>query len=548
MKNFILIFSILLLSVQAIAQTEMQTKSISVFKNGKSFVIKEGSVKTSNNIYTLDKMPNALFGTLWFSADQTKIKQIVSKMEENNEPIERKAIGFRDLLYANKGKQLTITSTDDKTYTGTIEDFELSEEINILMQLRQTELAESYGTSIDFRLFPTDQQVILIKIDNKWLSLNPLNIKTIEFSEKPENMVKLNVKAKKPVVKVTFDKGGNQMLRMMYLQNGISWTPTYLLVLNSENEATLRLQAEVSNSVEDIVNTDMNFVVGVPNFRFAGNPSILNSIIGKIVTKYAENFNSYDMFSNAILSTQMMGRNTSSSSYEDSDNNSNMAEGESSEDYYFYNIKNVSLEKGANAIYPLYNKPITIKHLYECNLNETDNSSYIYNSYKNYSFDTKKSNVYHSIEIKNNTTDPLTTGSVMIVDKSNKPLAQDLIKYTGVGQSSFVKLTQSPDIRVEQTETVIDTRKDAKKLNGYSYDLVTIQSEIEIVNSKKQSVNMAISKQFEGNIKNVSIKYNNRTTVEKRNLNPTNDLELRPTLQAGETIKIIYSYEAYIQN
>lgn len=545
MKYIGLTLSALLISIQLTAQSEMQTKSISVFKNGKSFVIKEGSVKTADNIYTLYKMPDALFGTLWFSGSKSKVTQVVSKMESVNEPIERKAIGFRDLLYANKGKQLSIATSDNKIYAGTVDDFELSEEVNSQMLLRQAELNETYGTSIDYRLFPGDPQVLLIKIDNKWISLNPGDIKTIEFSEKPENTIKTNVKVKKPLVKVTFEKGGDQELRMMYLQNGISWTPTYMLEINSDNNATLKLQAEVSNSIEDIAGTDMNFVVGVPNFKFAENPSILTSIIGKITQNYSSNSRSNYHLSNAIISTQMAGGYGRSRDYDEGDIPEGI-EGEASEDYYFYNVKNVKLEKGGRAIYPLYSKLLKIKHLYECNLSKADGKSS--RDYSDYSFDTKKCDVFHSIEIKNSTSDPLTTGPVMIVDKSNKPLAQDLIKYTGAGQSSFIQLTQSPDIWVEETETIIDTKEEVKKVSGYDYDLVTIRNEIVIVNSKKQSIDMAIRKTFGGTIKDVSIKYNNKQKVDKNSLNPTNNIELRPVLKAGETLKISYTYETYIRN
>ena len=545
MKTTGLILSAFLFSIQLLAQSEMQTKSISVFKNGKSFVIKEGSVKTTDNTYILDKMPNALFGTLWFLAGQSGIKQVVSKMEKTNEPIERKAISFRDLLYANKGKQLSIVTTDNKTYTGTIDDFDLSEEVSDLMTLKQEELAEIYDTrSSHLSLpLPKDPQIVLIKIDKKWISLNPLDIKTIEFLEKPENTLKLNVKTKKPVIKVTFEKGGNQQLRMMYLQNGISWTPTYLLEISSDNAATLKLQAEVSNSAEDIVDMDMNFVVGVPNFRFADNPAILTSIINKITQDSRGYLNT---FNNSIVS-QLQGF-YSGTDNDETNSNPEVTEAEASEDYYFYNVKHVSLEAYARAIYPLYSKPIKIKHLYECNLNKTGNSSNENRGSSNYSFDSKMCEVFHSIEIENSTSDPLTTGSVMIIDKSNKPLAQDLIKYTAAGQSSFIKLTQAPDIKVEETETVVSNKEDVKKLDGYTYDLTTIQNEIVIVNSKKQSIDMAISKAVGGTLKDVSIKYTNKKTVDKRNLNPTNNLEIRPTLKAGETIKITYTYEAYIQN
>ncbi len=546
-KIFLLAFT-LLMTNQLIAQTELKTKSISVFKNGKSFVVKEGKVPTTDNVYTLTKIPDALFGTLWFVAE-TNIMQVTSKLEVVDEPVERKASSFTDLLYANKGKQITLTTQDDKTYVGTVEDFDLPEEVNSFLQLKEAELSEKYGSmySSDFRLFPTVSPVLLLKMNSKWISIEPSSIKTIEFSEKPEKITKSKVRVRKPLVKVKFAKGGEQELNLMYLQNGISWIPSYLLELTSDTEARLRLQAEVVNDVEEIVNTDINFVVGVPNFKFANGTATLTSFVEKLRMQVSNGYDS--RFSNAIASQVMADYEVADEKMaiitQDNDN------AETSEDFYFYNIKNVNLEKGGRAHYPLYSVPVKIKHLYECNLptSQNENAYRNYSDDGNYSFNTKYSNVFHSIELKNDTKNPFTTGSVMIIDaKTQKPLAQDLVKYTGVGQTSFIQLTQSPDIRVEEQEKIINTQLQAKKKNGYNYSLLTMQSEVVVVNSKKQDIELSIRKIIAGKSKSATIKYDSKQIPNASSINPIDNLKFDLNVKAGETLRFTYTYEMYVQN
>ena len=61
----------------------------------------------------------------------------------------------------------------------------------------------------------------------------------------------------------------------MYLSRNLNWTPTYLIELVDEEKARLTLRAEVINNTEDIENTNVNFVVGVPNFKDANQYSSL---------------------------------------------------------------------------------------------------------------------------------------------------------------------------------------------------------------------------------------------------------------------------------
>lgn len=544
-KNILTVIAIALSFSVLSAQEELKTKSISVFKNGKSFVIKEGNVATQNQIYTLSKTPNALMGTFWFSGTQSFVKQVISSQEIVDEPLERKVNSFSDLLYANKGKILTITTNDGKTYKGVVEDFSLPEEISSALQLKEKELTDEYGdfSGNRFDIFRPEAAIFSFKMSDKWVAMSPSDIKTIEFADKPNTQIKANIKVKKPVIKVHFDKSGTQGLNMMYLQDGISWNPTYQLNLLSDTQAKLKLQAEVSNSNESIKETDMSFVVGVPNFKYATDPATLVSWT-QFVQSVSSRYNNFNTFSNAIIPSQSLGRGYDSDEISPIYNADN--ESENNEDFYLYTVKNVSLEKGGKAHYPLFETTIPIKHIYECDLKAEENIRGYYQS-ANYSFDTKYSDVFHSIEIKNTTKNPFTTGAVLLLNgQDQKPLAQDLLTYTGIGQTSYIKLTQVPDIRVSEKEFIVKVEENPSNADDEEWERkVTVQNEITITNSKNKTVDFVLHKSIKGRILKVSEKFD-KTVTNAQLLNPSERMTADTPLKANETKKVIVTYQILI--
>lgn len=515
MKRIVLPIAAILMSLNLTAQQDLKIKSISIFKNGQSFVIKKGDVKTNNNTYRLTETPDALFGTLWFYSNNAKINQITSKLDSVSITNEEQVKNFPQLLFANKGKQLTITTTDDKTYNGVVENFDSPE-----------------------------SPIAIIKTDGKWISISPSLIKNIGFNYQPQITAQITAIINKPVIDILFDNNGKQNLEMMYLQNGLSWVPTYLLELVSETTANIKLQAELSNNTEDIRNTHVNLVVGVPNFQYATHPATLLSFLGNIEPRYGYNLdavssrNMGQMKSNFYLSdkvseveTEVQIDNTSSSTG----------------DFYFYSIKNLTLPKNGRGSYMLFENTINIKHIYECILNSGQNNN---NYDSSYSFEPVVSDVYHIIEVENNTNNPFTTGSIMVIDKkTQRPLTEDMLKYTPINQSSSIKLTSSPDIRVKEEENVLKTQEAAKKANGYSYKLLTIESEVSITNSKKENVAMVIKKTLDGKMLKSSIKYDSsqNPNSDRYNINPVEKLNFKLDVKAGQTSKFTYTYQKYIR-
>jgi hypothetical protein len=142
----------------------------------------------------------------------------------------------------------------------------------------------------------------------------------------------------------------------------------------------------------------------------------------------------------------------------------------------------------------------------------------------------------------------------MIIDgKTKRPMSEDLIKYTAIGQKSAIELSDSPDVKVTEQEKIIDskpvdskpeTRREVKY--DYEYKLLTIQSEVVIINSKKQDIEMNIYKNLSGKIKNVTIDYTNKI-MPSNNINQQNKLKFNQTIKAGQTIRFTYTYEKYVR-
>ncbi|MDR6570762.1 hypothetical protein MRBLMN1_005758 [Chitinophaga ginsengisegetis] len=554
--KFILLALLLATGTTLVAQENAVTKSLSVFKNGQSFVVKEIKAQVADSGFRLNNLPVALFGTYWFAGTTNPVSRVSSRVEQVNEIQERKANSFLELLHANKGKSITIVTTDNNIYKGSVEDFDLPEEINSRLQLQQMQLTNVYRGQYQFdRIYAPANPVLLLKMNGKWIGIEPATIKTITFEDKPSRTTTARIAVQKPIVTVHFAKSGQQSFTMMYLQNGLSWTPVYQLQLVSETEATLNLQAEVNNNVEDIKNTDVDFVMGVPNFSQA---ITLATLLNFSSTGNVENANIY---SNAIQMRADYARDRAAESIvmpEQASSPDNTAV--ENEDLYFYTLKNISLSKGERAQYPVFNKPVKIHHFYKTVLPASVMSTYQVNGEEGTASEEMEAanhagrgatpnKVNHFVEIYNNTDNPFTSGAVLILQKNTqKPIAQDVLKFTAKGSSTPIFITTAPDILVREKEALVSVKKEAKTYNGYKYTLATVKGTITVINSKSRLADIQVQKTISGAITSASTKYSQSLNLEYKNdINQGRQLDFELAVDAGAKKSFTYTYEMYIR-
>lgn len=71
---------------------------------------------------------------------------------------------------------------------------------------------------------------------------------------------------------------------MMYLVQGLNWILIYFLELLEDKKVCLKFSVEVINNMEDIEGIDVNFVVGVFNFKYV-------NVYFSLINFFRENLN-----------------------------------------------------------------------------------------------------------------------------------------------------------------------------------------------------------------------------------------------------------------
>ncbi len=523
-----LLIAILLLIFQHSNAQDFKTQSVSIFKNGQSFFIKSGNVKTVQGIYQMkeEEVPAAQFGSLWFHDPAGGIQSVKSFPDTLEEKKTRAAQAIHELLSVNNGKQLKIFLNDGRTFTGVIEQVAMP-------------------SQPDGQLRPIFNSMVTLQTSNgSWVTFYANQVQQLEFMEKPNMTIEQVDKLPKNVVEVKFANGKeDQALDMMYLRNGLVWAPEYLLELKSKTKANLTLQAEIANDGEDLEGVDLNLVVGVPNFRFADKLAYLIDFLKQMGNAASGAFQQV-MLSNSISSQR--------NAYEfdaPSPISGEMIEGSSSEDFFFYDLNKFSLPKGGRAMQRIFKEEIDIAHIYEANLPNNNNTK-AFNEEFLFSPD-YEGKIFHTIRVDNQSGQPWTTGSVFIVneEQGKRPISQDMLGYTSHGGHSYIKVTEATDIKIKHAEKEIGRTENAKRYpkNSYSYDLVKVEGKIEIRNFKNEEINLNVRRTITGELGDTSMPWLKQGAVSLNgNPNKRDNVCWELKIGAGKVVEVVYTYEKYV--
>jgi hypothetical protein len=513
-------FSSLFLS----AQKELKLKSVAVFKDGNSFVIKSGTVKTDNGRFRLtDKdIPQARFGSLWMASPE--LKNMTSFWDTLSLEKDRLAVNDLDLLIANKGKTVTVTrhDKDNKPY-----DTECTIE----------EIVGENSTMYDENNYRANVYALVKSKEGKWFTIRDFK----EFSFKP--ITTLKVPYKKPVSTLQLEFSTTKMeqtVDMMHLQKGLSWSPFYYMELLDDKKLKLTLRAEIINQTEKIDNTDLSLVVGLPNFKYAANLAGLVNF-GNTARVYQQN--------DELQNISNYGGNVFRASDDTDgtpDNFNNQIEGQNVEDFYFYSLKNFSLSKGGRGHYQVFSHELNYEHVYEYTIQDGDANT---QSYNNNTASSTKNGVFHSIKLHNNTPNPFTTAPVTIISNEtvkNQPLGQDVLNFTSKKGISYVKITQASDVTVKNAEKVIKREETKAVFWGYAYYLSDLEGTVKIKNYKTKTIQLEINRSIKGILQKSEAKWETITqTLLDNTPNLNNQVCWKVELKPGEEKTFTYTYQVY---
>ncbi len=520
--------------------TEMTTKptTVSLFKNGLGYFIREGEIPLKTGWVQARPLPVPVLGTFLLTTEKGLSEVIATKMTvtENVE-----AINMMEILRANIGKEVELT-----TYETTLKGIILSVPENRITEPISPNIYGSYPTIIP-------SELIFLRTAKKTIALAPSRIIQIDF---PEDKMNSNYSKTKEAtrLKLHFKKAPIKApVRISYLQKGITWIPSYVIDIEDEKDekkAKITMTARVINEIEDLENVEMNFVTGFPHFMFSEviSPLSLQTDLTSFLASLNGGTGNYDY--------GVFGQRRSEISFNYMANvNMDMWEaydtqeiaGSYQEDLFFYKQENITLKKGECGYYTLLaTKTVPYRHIYEWKIADTIDDDYNY--YDEYNTQSSKEEIWHSIELENQTNIPWTTASATTV-KGDNILGQDILNYTPVKGKNNVKITRSTDIKAERNEYEIKREENNKKIRGYYYDLITVKGELKVTNYKSDDITLNITKHLTGSVISKSDDGEMKLVAEGlKAINSNSVLEWEIELKAGKNKTIIYQYQVYIQH
>ncbi|MBN1488702.1 MAG: hypothetical protein JXA69_02195 [Phycisphaerae bacterium] len=482
-------------------------RSVAVFKNGIGFFVREGKVTLRDGWCMAEAVPPALFGTLAIcSLDEGRAVDIVGAglgetVEFDGRDGPKDVAGKLARLRSVMGLNVALTYTHHdatQTVSGTLTD--VTEEFAILEQ---------------------DGRLHAIRLDelSKLQALDyPLRVH-VEGAETPDESAEL---------------------AMAYLRKGVTWVPEYTLRVLDDETAELTLRATLVNEVEDLINADIHFVVGVPSFIFAEylTPIAVGQAIKAVAAAVPDQFMS-QLVSNAIMTRagvaqdERAGLPTTQPPQPEAPVDVDgllgslpQMGGAGASDFAVYTKSGMTVRRGEKAIVTLFRVRVPYTHRYRWS---------------------SPGDLKHYLVLHNESETPWTTGPVIAVSEQ-RPLCQDRITYTPRGSRYELPVTTAVNIATGQSETEI-----ARKLKAHEpahnvfLDLVTIEGRVHVRNYESRPADLVVSRTVAGLL----------TTASHDGVIQQDVSELRLTerrgsvswslaLKPGESREMTYRYERYV--
>lgn len=517
-----------------------KTVAVAAFKNGLAFMIRQGEVPVAGGIGRISPIPNATLGTLWLSTStpDSRLDEIVAYRYKTWG--ERAIPSIGEILQANAGKVVTI-DYQAKDYTGEVVGLRDSPETS------SGPLPEP-DPNIEAR-----SSYLLLRV-NKSLMAFPIG--AISLATFPEDAV-LRQSVEHPGQALRFTVKGTSLpkekLTMGYLEHGFGWTPSYLISLVDDTHAQITMQAVVTDDAEDIEDADLFFVVGVPNFAYAGtmSPMSLQQSLVDFMRDAKDSLakKSVGMFSNA-LQGQAIALDERESAPISLTPSVDDSAGAPEEDLFLYRRSGVTLARGDRASYNIFSGSVAYEHIYNWeveNQARVDAFGNVINPNQNTPEENRPDSVWHAIRLKNSTRFPWTSAPALVIS-GDKPVSQDTLSYTPKNASTTMNITVATDIRASHEEREVARQQELNHRRNYNYDLVTIEGKLKVKNYKSKDVRLSIGKTLRGKVESQSGEGKSVELGEGiESDNPTSRMTWELTLKPGEDRLLTYRYKIWVR-
>jgi len=362
---------------------------------------------------------------------------------------------------------------------------------------------------------------------------------------------------------------------LSYLTRGLTWAPTYSLLLNKE-KMTLQLEGNAT------ILCDLPFFDGEPIgsvSMVAGQPKV---VLEQLSDPLADGSGALDFIrelANALgedapairsrgrrakRSTEFNGvmlcaaQSASYDSYEVNQAEEGIKGGEVVEDFFHYQLESVPLQ---------YKQPVKMPFIKECREVKYEDVYFLdldqrVRMMRSGEDEENSVEVKHAISFRNPTGQPLTGGPVSILARQNeeaesKFMVQAMMKFTGPEKPIIVEITRAMDVQATYS---VETCKEKKTElwsaavswtgAGKKYvDVVTKKGKLTIKNPKATAIKCKIEHALQGHLEKSepAVKEETERPSHGQELNPTSKLlwELEVPAEGSAELNIEYGVKMW---
>lgn len=536
--------------------------NVSVFKNGLGFFTREGDARLDDGWVHTAELPPAAFGTLAIYP------------RDPNQMVDLVGVGLGEITAVNSAEAATYrrnnpTSSDALPQALVDAQESLSPLVGSLLEIAflkglrsQTLSGKLLSVNDGFAVIQPTTNLSAVSAESDQGSQSAHFGATEGFDSQPLAISLESVfsfrRLKSPTRIRVIDSSGQGVteskLHMVYLRKGILWLPEYTLKILDDQTAELTLRGTLINEAEDIIDADVNFVVGVPHFvhsdlmaplaighalRAIGTAIPPNSVPSQVMSQVMNRamlLNNSNGFRNSMSSPDQTSSATQGLPAMESGDSpfadllaSLPQQGSAgSGDYSVYTKKNVTVRKGERASVTLMTTKIRYSHRYEW---------------------IDQSEVRHLLSLENSTALPWTTGPCLTLSEG-KPLSEDILKYTPARGRGELTVTTAVNTFQSVKESEIDRQLNAHSpSSGQNFDLVKLQGTIKLLSHEKQPISIRVRRAISG--KPLQASHNGVSNLDSeylRLVDRRGTVEWNLTLKPNEEVVLDYVYERYVSS
>lgn len=533
----------------AVTELDVRPVSLACFKNGYGVLTLRGELPVeAAGRYRVSPLHDAGLGTLWLSWPAAW--DIVDVRADEHEAVETRPAGsVADVLAANVGQTVTLTTADDEV-TGVIRH---APEVGGPTPMERRSSSPRWIVPP-----PGVSDVVLIESEGSLLALPVHRVTAVELDAEAAATtvdettttaaVSFRVAGVDAAAARAGEPGGFE-LRM--LVRDVLWSPSYRVTLGEEaadadhgkGTATLSAKAVVMNDLLDLDHTQVELITGFPHLAFAGIDSAMNAqSVQQFVEQLNEQARRESQGQAMVMSNVVMQQARGVNAGGGSGYAAGPVAGQRAEDLFFYPLGEVTLDEGVRGYFPLFRTEVPYRHLYTWDAAPAD-----HDRRSRSDGEEDREVVWHNLELTNDTDVPWTTAPSETVAEG-RLVGQDTLHFTPPGADTLLKITRALTVRAEQTEREVERDRNAATFHGTTYDRITVEGTLRVVNGKDRPITLRLTKSFEGELVEADAEPAvTRETAGLRSVNPQTRLEWERTIEPGadEALELTYRYRFY---